>query len=239
MVKLNLMRTTTNRTGVLPIFEGEVPLFRRVVIGKRGFTSAASLKANKGLAGVCCIMLSTLLQYLVAVNDIVFPFLTPDFIYVSFPIFHATKLIFLRMQVMIYPLSFGFFFSVVVILLALFPSIFLSIFPAPFSMGFFDFIRVVFIVALTIKTRTGLANSLQSIGATTIFMKLSNRLKSLARRTAFQRGIHSASLSLYLKWLSAGGEISRRFGLQSLADNSIISWNAALINHLTAEKVTP
>jgi hypothetical protein len=49
----------------------------------------------------------------------------------------------------------------------------------------------------------------------------------LAARTLFQWGIHSASLSLYLKWVSAGGEIDRRFGCTALADARIIPQRGA------------
>ena len=105
------------------------------------------------------------------------------------------------------------------VLTVLFANI-VSIALAPSLVKFFDFIFILFTIffsscgyalsALTAFTRW------DSFSWGKVFSRSRELLTAL--RANFHRGIHSVSLSLYLRRVSADGEMYRRFALQSLAD---------------------
>ena len=147
----------------------------------------------------------------------------------------------LLVWVFVFPLTLGAVHNIAIV-----SSIIIEKFPdfgwfsfASFSLAFSQLLKVLFGVIFSPLVATlnhfltignightaaaefaSLARWTQPITATFLTMKIFSRSRELltALCAAFHRGIHSVSLSLYLKWVSADGEIDRRFALQSLAD---------------------
>ena len=94
----------------------------------------------------------------------------------------------------------------------------IGLLPAP--TGFLNSFGMFFSPFAASYTSTRFANTMQAEFSHLVFRKVFSRSRKLfaAFCAAFCRGIHSVPLSLYLKWVSADGEIDRRFALQSLAD---------------------
>lgn len=113
------------------------------------------------------------------------------------------------------------FFGVLLVIQALAFAYFFGVFDLVFTHTLANVLLFLLVIGTSGGSFTLFALRLQSAFDFSIAMKVFSRCRELLTALGAalsRRGIHSVSLSLHLELVSAGGEIDRRFGLQSLAD---------------------